>query len=233
MTATSVNGQPAPAPDRRAHAEPVATSPCASAASPRSTAELRRRAGRGARDHRPERRRQDHALRRDRRACARRTRAGCSSPARHHLDVEHRTGPAAGCAARSSGCRRSAGSRSRTTSSPRSSGAAGAAGSSPTSSYFPTRRRRERERRERVDAVLERCGLTAVRRRARRLAAHRRRPDGRARPGDRRRARSSSCSTSRRRVSTRPRSCASASRSRRCVPRPGARSCSSSTTPAS
>jgi ABC-type branched-subunit amino acid transport system ATPase component len=29
---------------------------------------------------------------------------------------------------------------------------------------FPTRRRRERERRERVDAVLERCGLTAVRR---------------------------------------------------------------------
>jgi ABC-type branched-subunit amino acid transport system ATPase component len=30
--------------------------------------------------------------------------------------------------------------------------------------YFPTRRRRERERRERVDAVLERCGLTAVRR---------------------------------------------------------------------
>jgi branched-chain amino acid transport system ATP-binding protein len=30
--------------------------------------------------------------------------------------------------------------------------------------YFPTRRRRERERRERVAAVLERCGLTAVRR---------------------------------------------------------------------
>ena len=29
---------------------------------------------------------------------------------------------------------------------------------------FPTRRRRERERRDRVDAVLERCGLTAVRR---------------------------------------------------------------------
>jgi ABC-type branched-subunit amino acid transport system ATPase component len=29
---------------------------------------------------------------------------------------------------------------------------------------FPTRRRRERERRERVDGVLERCGLTAVRR---------------------------------------------------------------------
>src|SRR5437763_10257595 len=28
----------------------------------------------------------------------------------------------------------------------------------------PTRRRRERERRERVDGVLERCGLTAVRR---------------------------------------------------------------------
>jgi len=30
--------------------------------------------------------------------------------------------------------------------------------------YFPTRRRRERERRQRVDEVLERCGLTAVRR---------------------------------------------------------------------
>jgi branched-chain amino acid transport system ATP-binding protein len=30
--------------------------------------------------------------------------------------------------------------------------------------YFPTRRRRERERRHRVDEVLERCGLTAVRR---------------------------------------------------------------------
>ncbi|HEU5306243.1 MAG TPA: ABC transporter ATP-binding protein [Acidimicrobiia bacterium] len=30
--------------------------------------------------------------------------------------------------------------------------------------YFPTRRRRERERRARVDEVLERCGLTAVRR---------------------------------------------------------------------
>lgn len=30
--------------------------------------------------------------------------------------------------------------------------------------YFPTRRRRERERRQRVDQVLERCGLTAVRR---------------------------------------------------------------------
>jgi ABC-type branched-subunit amino acid transport system ATPase component len=30
--------------------------------------------------------------------------------------------------------------------------------------YFPTRRRRERERRERVDAVLERCGLTGVKR---------------------------------------------------------------------
>jgi ABC-type branched-subunit amino acid transport system ATPase component len=29
---------------------------------------------------------------------------------------------------------------------------------------FPTRRHRERQRRERVDAVLERCGLTAVRR---------------------------------------------------------------------
>jgi ABC-type branched-subunit amino acid transport system ATPase component len=29
--------------------------------------------------------------------------------------------------------------------------------------YFPTRRRRERERRQRVDEVLERCGLTAVR----------------------------------------------------------------------
>jgi ABC-type branched-subunit amino acid transport system ATPase component len=30
--------------------------------------------------------------------------------------------------------------------------------------YFPTRRRRERERRQRVDQVLQRCGLTAVRR---------------------------------------------------------------------
>jgi ABC-type branched-subunit amino acid transport system ATPase component len=30
--------------------------------------------------------------------------------------------------------------------------------------YFPTRRRRERARRERVDEVLERCGLTSVRR---------------------------------------------------------------------
>ncbi len=30
--------------------------------------------------------------------------------------------------------------------------------------YFPTRRRREKERRRRVDEVLERCGLTAVRR---------------------------------------------------------------------
>jgi branched-chain amino acid transport system ATP-binding protein len=30
--------------------------------------------------------------------------------------------------------------------------------------YFPTRRHRERERRTRVDEVLERCGLTAVRR---------------------------------------------------------------------
>jgi ABC-type branched-subunit amino acid transport system ATPase component len=30
--------------------------------------------------------------------------------------------------------------------------------------YFPTRRKRERERRQRVDDVLDRCGLTAVRR---------------------------------------------------------------------
>ena len=74
---------------------------------------------------------------------------------------------------------------------------------------------------ERVDEVLERCGLIRGAPRARRLAAHRCRPDGRARARDRRRAASSCCSTSRRRVSTRPRSCAWASRSRRCATETG------------
>ena len=57
--------------------------------------------------------------------------------------------------------------------------------------------------------------------RARRLVADRRGAHGRARPRDRRRAARSCCSTSLRRGSTRPRSCASESRSRRYVTETG------------
>ena len=52
---------------------------------------------------------------------------------------------------------------------------------------FPTRRARERARRERVGEVLEQCGLTAVRARSGRLVADRPGAHGRVRPRHRRR----------------------------------------------
>ncbi len=51
---------------------------------------------------------------------------------------------------------------------------------------FPTRRSRERSRRELVEAILERCGLEAVRKELAGSLADRHRADGRARPRHRR-----------------------------------------------
>ena len=72
-------------------------------------------------------------------------------------------GPVEASSAPSSGSRPSAGSPSKRTSSPRSSGAAVAAALVADLVSFPTRRRREKARRDRAEEVLERCGLTAVR----------------------------------------------------------------------